>query len=220
MLLVDSDIHSLQTTAGMLANRDRLRIIDSARSGYEAVAKATISHPRLVLMEMAMESPQAGLLALREMRGALADCRVIFYTAVKDPEIVCKAYALGAANYLFKPASQAVLVRAVTAAGSGRQAISGDTGGILLQDYQRLAHLHEQLSWLIKIAMTLTGTELTILHLLCSGMQPVEIERVRFIEHTTMKTHLSHIMKKFDMDNIAQVVTTLKALQFFRFLDE
>lgn len=220
MLLVDSDIHSLQATAGMLANRDRLRIIDSARSGYEAVAKATICQPRLVLMEMAMESPQAGLLALREMRGALADCRIVFYTAVQDPEIVCKAYALGAANYLFKPAGQAALVRAVTAAGSGRQAISGDTGGILLQDYQRLAHLHEQLSWLIKIAMTLTGTELTILHLLCSGMQPVEIERVRFIEHSTMKTHLSHIMKKFDMDNIAQVVTTLKALQFFRFLDE
>ena len=68
--------------------------------------------------------------------------------------------------------------------------------------------------------MTLTNSELNILRLLAGGMQPGEIERVRFIEHSTMKTHLSHIIRKFDMDSLSQVVETLQAFQFFQFLDE
>lgn len=193
---------------------------DTARSGYEAVAKAYIGHPHVVLMEMDMESPQAGLLALREMNSNLDKCRVVFYTTVQDDELICRAFAEGAVNYLFKPASANALIKAVMTAGNGVYAVSGDCGGVLLREYRRLYRLQENLSGMFKIAMTLTSSELTILRLLTSGMQPGEIERVRFIEHSTMKTHLSHIMKKFDMDSISQVVEALRAINFFHFLDD
>lgn len=220
VLVVDSDVRCLQNTVNLLTAKDRLHVTDTARSGYEAVAKAYICHPQVVLMEMDMESPQAGLLALREMHSDLKDCRVVFYTSVQEEEIVCRAFAEGAVNYLFKPASGAALIRAVAAAGSGVYAVSGDCGGILLQEYRRLHRLQDNLSGMFKIAMTLTSSELTILRLLTGGMQPGEIERVRFIEHSTMKTHLSHIMKKFDMDSISQVVEALQSVSFFHFLDD
>lgn len=218
VLVVDSDAHSLQATLGMLGAR--FHIADTARSGYEAVAKAYICHPQVVLTEVEMESPRAGLLALREITGSLRNCRVILYTSVREEETICRAFADGASDYLFKPAAAAALVRAVVSAGTGACAVSADGGEVLLRDYRRLRHLHENLSGLLRIAMTLTNSELNILRLLAGGMQPGEIERVRFIEHSTMKTHLSHIIRKFDMDSLSQVVETLQAFQFFQFLDE
>ena len=218
--MVDGDARCLQSTLGLLGNRDRVHVADTARSGYEAVAKAYICHPRVILMEVEMETPRAGLLALKEITSALKHCRVIVYSAVRDEETVCRAFADGAVNYLFKPASAASLNRAVMSAGTGAYAVSGDGGEVLLRDYRRLHRLQESLSGLLKIAMTLTSSELTILRLLTGGMQPGEIERVRFIEHSTMKTHLSHIIKKFDMDSISQVVETLQTIHFFQFLDD
>lgn len=80
VLVVDSDAHSLQATLGMLGAR--FHIADTARSGYEAVAKAYICHPQVVLTEVEMESPRAGLLALREITGSLRNCRVILYLSL------------------------------------------------------------------------------------------------------------------------------------------
>ncbi len=220
VLVVDADAHSLQTTLSLLVGKDQLHISDTARSGYEAVAKSYACRPQVVLMEIEMETPRAGLMALREITGAMNHCRVVVYTAVQTPDVICAAFADGAVNYLTKPASTAALVRAVVQAGTGVYAIASDGGETLLKEYRRLYRLQDNLSGLLKVAMSLTASELSILRLLVNGMQPGEIERIRFIEHSTMKSHLSHIIKKFDVDGISQVVETLRAFRFFEFLDD
>lgn len=219
-LVVDADPQELQATLALLAVKEKIRIADTARSGYEAVAKAYTCHPQVVLTEMTMETKAAGLLALKEINSTLKNCRVIFYSFVRAPELICQAYAAGAVNYLFKPSAPSALQRAVIAAGMGKPIISGDTGGILLEDYQRLKRRQENLGSLIRISMELTASERAILRLLAEGMQPSEIESVRFIEHSTMKTHISHILKKFDVGGLAQVVELLTTSDFFSLIGE
>lgn len=220
VLVVDADAKSLQDTTLRLAAKDRLQIVETARSGYEAVARAYSCHPQVVVMEMAMETPKAGLLALKEINASLKNCRVLFYTDVQDPQTILQSYASGAVNYLFKPATASSLVKAVMAAGMHKTFISADSGEILLRDYRQLRRQQESLASLTRVALTLTSTELAILRLLANGMQPGEIESIRFIEHSTMKTHLSHIIRKFDMDSLAQVVETMRSCDFFGFIGE
>lgn len=220
ILVADRDEQCIKSTRHALATKDYLRVVGEAHSSYEAVGKAYSCKPQVVLMDLSLEMPQAGLLALREIRNALADCCVIFYSSVSDKEMICRAYAEGAVNYMIKPAADAALVRAVVSAGRGASVISGDSAEILLEDYRRAKLLESNLGSLLKVAVTLTRSEMSILRLLTDGMQPGEIERVRFIEHSTMKTHLSHLVKKFGMDSISQVVEMLQSCGFFHFLDE
>lgn len=220
VLIVDGDSKCLQETVGMLSARERLQIVETARSGYEAVARAYSCCPQVVVMEMSMETPRAGLLALKEICASVKNCRVVFYSAVQDPSVILQAYAAGADNYLFKPSTAPALTRAIVAAGMNRTFISADSSETLLQDYRQLRRQQESLSSITRIVLKLTSTELSILRLLTNGMQPAEIESIRFIEHSTMKTHLSHIIRKFDMDSLAQVVEALQACDFFGFIDE
>ena len=220
VLVVDSDAHSLQSTLTLLAGKDKLRVVDTAQSGYEAIAKAYACHPGVILLEIDMETSHAGLLALREIRSYLKQCRAVVYSSIRAPEVVCSAFAAGAVNYLFKPATSPVLSRAIIRASSGVGAISADSSEILLNDYRRLYHLQSQMSELLKIAMSLTVSEVDILRLLVNGMQPSEIERIRFIEHSTMKSHVAHIIRKFGLESISQVVEFLRITHFFELLDD
>lgn len=220
VLTADADENILRQLETALAQRSGIRVAATAKSSYEAVGKAYIIHPQIILMETVLETPQAGLLALREITHSLPECRVIFYSSIQSAEIVCRAYAGGAVNYLFKPASDSSIVHAVQAAGAGRGYINSDSATLLLADYQRVKRLEQSLGMLLRSAMLLTATERALLKLLVEGMKPREIEKIRFIEHSTMKTHLSHITRKFGMDTINEVVRELKSVGFFEFIGE
>lgn len=220
VLVADADQRYSRAIAKALSVKPNIEIIAQTKTSYETVGKAIALTPDVIIMDIQMETTQAGILALSQICKSLPEAQVIVYSEVKNEKTICRVFEEGAVNYLFKPANATAIAYAVNAAGRKMSSIHQNSAAVLLRDYQRAIRLEKQLSSIVQIAMHLTETELSILKLMNGGMKAAEIEKIRFIEHSTMKTHISHIIKKFGMETISQVLNILKECDFFNFLDE
>lgn len=219
VLIVDADVRAQQATRSLLQSQSQIGTCTLAGSGYEAIARCLKQPVDVVLMEVDIETPMAGLFILREIAGAQDHASVIMYTNHREPDIIYKAFSYGADNYLFKDVSPARLVKTIVGAHAGRHAISPEVTPLMLKEFRRLRTLTDNMSYLMKVMLSLTPTELDILRLLYGGAQAREVSRVRFIELTTTKTHISHILRKFSLNNMSQVIELMRESGFFSMLE-
>ena len=65
----------------------------------------------------------------------------------------------------------------------------------------------------MRAAKELTPTELQILRLICADKSNVEIAQIMNIKLPTVKTHVSHILDKLDVNRRAEAKTAAKKLR-------
>ena len=73
-----------------------------ARDGFEAIEKATLLQPDLILMDIKLGDGMDGIQAAREIR-AQVDIPVIFVSAYVDRELLERARNTGPAGFINKP---------------------------------------------------------------------------------------------------------------------
>ena len=99
------------------ALRDFLRIrgfgVAIALSGEEALLAYMQEKPDVVLLDIRMPGMD-GLETLRELKVLDQGANVIMVTAIEDDEIVMRATAEGALDYIIKPVDRYYLVQALT----------------------------------------------------------------------------------------------------------
>lgn len=105
-------------------------------------------------------------------------------------------------------------------AAAGSSWVHPQAAAYLRGRYAQLENAQENLNYIIHVILLLTPTELEILKMLHAGMKQQEIAKVRFIEMTTMKTHISNILKKFDRRTMLEVLQTMDGVGFFEMLDQ
>ena len=77
-------------------------VVGFASSGKEAIVKARILHPDLVLMDIVMPGAKDGIVAATEINAEL-NIPVVFLTAYSDLELVERAKWSEAFGYILKP---------------------------------------------------------------------------------------------------------------------
>ena len=92
-----------------------LEVIGRARSGAQALALAEHQRPDLVLMDIGLEHPTAGIDAAHELRERF-DLPVVFLTANTDRATMELAKRTGPFGYLVKPFQEADLLATVEVA--------------------------------------------------------------------------------------------------------
>ncbi len=92
-----------------------LQVVGYARSCEEAVEVVLRERPDLVLMDINMDTPNAGILATSQIMPQFHTC-IVMLTAYSDEETVQEAMNAGAAGYLIKPIVGAGLTSTLEAA--------------------------------------------------------------------------------------------------------
>lgn len=77
-------------------------IVGEAADGAEALTKYKELHPDIVTMDIVMPN-KGGLDALRDIRAADPDARVVMISAIDQREPLMEALKLGAIDYVVKP---------------------------------------------------------------------------------------------------------------------
>src|ERR1700693_366660 len=96
----------------MLEMEADLEVVGEAQDGRQAVAMVKKLRPTVVLMDIAM--PQLnGLEATRQILKAVPDTKVLILSANSHAAFVKQASELGAAGFLLKQTSSAVLATAI-----------------------------------------------------------------------------------------------------------
>ena len=205
-----------------------LRIINScpemivsgtAMDGYEAIAMAINNRPDIILMDIEMESQLAGLKACNEILKQCPDIKIIILTVHNEDSIIFKAFQAGIVDYLMKNSPDETVIEAIRNAYSGQSSINSRVAEPIRREFKRIKDSEGSILRILDIIVSLTPTEIDIIKLLCSGATQRDITRMRCIELSTVKTHISHILRKFNKKTTAQVVdvvTTTGLLSFIR----
>jgi DNA-binding NarL/FixJ family response regulator len=192
--------------AALLDSQPGMTVAGQAGTGEEAVQLARRLRPDIVLMDIRMPALD-GIAATRRI---LADggagprpVRVIVLTTYDLDEYLYEALRAGACGFLLKHAPPEELLLGVRAAADGGALLSSQVTGRLLAEFAaRRPTARREPPELRR----LTPREREVLQLVIRGRSNTEIARALTVSHSTVKTHLAHVLDKLGLRDRVQAV--------------
>jgi DNA-binding NarL/FixJ family response regulator len=191
VLIVDDHPVVRAGLAALLAPEADLRVVAEAADGAEGVALHEIHAPDVTLMGLRMPRMD-GFAAIRAIRAARPDARVVALTSREGDVDIHRALDAGACGYLIKSTPGPDIVSAVRAAASGRRVIPPEVAGRLAEFTPRV---------------DLTEREVEVLRFAGKGLRNKDIARVIGRTEETIKAHLKHVMAKLGTSDRTEAVT-------------
>ena len=197
VLICDDHAVVRQGLATFLDLQDDIEIAGEAADGADAVAKAASLQPDVVLMDLVM--PQLdGVEAIRRIRAADPDAKIIVLTSYADDEKIFSAIRAGASGYLMKDVSPQDLAKAIRMARDGDPLLHPDVARRLMDHVS-----HPEPPGAAAVAR-LTAREVEVLRLIARGLANKEIARELVLSEKTVKTHVSNLLQKLDLGDRTQ----------------
>ncbi|WP_218612301.1 response regulator transcription factor [Pseudonocardia sp. KRD291] len=203
VLVVDDDPVVRFGLTMMLRGAPDLRVVAEAGDGAEAIELAERHAPDVVLMDIRMPGMD-GLTATETLRRRPKAPQIVVLTTFDADAHVLRALRAGAAGFLLKDTPPDELVLAVRYAAAGRPVLSPEVTRRLIarvagseQDTTREAARR-------RIGL-LADRERTVALELGAGRSNAEIAARHHLSVATVKTHVSAILTKLDLNNRVQV---------------
>lgn len=176
--------------------------IEAAKAELQGKARFDI-----VLLDLNMPGVR-GFDGLLELRGLYPKVPIVVVSALEDPRIIHEAMSCGAAGYIAKSVNRDEL------ASSLRVAMEGSV--TLPKGYSppEPAERSGGKSDLMQRLQTLTPKQLSVLKMLRQGLLNKQIAHELKIEETTVKAHVSEILRKLDVASRTQAVIEAQKIDF------
>jgi DNA-binding NarL/FixJ family response regulator len=117
--------HGLKT---LLGGRPEWQIVDEAADGVEAVDKANLLKPDVIVLDVSMPRMD-GLEACRRIRKSVPDIEILIVTQHDSPQMMREALGAGARGYVVKSNVARDLPAAVEAVSQHRQFTAENRSG-------------------------------------------------------------------------------------------
>ena len=155
-------------------------------------------HPDTELILLDLKLPDAeGFAGLMSLRTEYPDVTVLMVSAIEEPAVMKQALALGAAAYLPKSAPLEVLTEAVAAV------LAGDTW-LPAEFRQPVAQAQDLIDSDFASALEqLTPQQLRVLKMIADGLLNKQIAYEMNVQETTVKQHVSAILRKLNNRTLA-----------------
>jgi DNA-binding NarL/FixJ family response regulator len=189
--------------SALLETQPDVTVVASAADGEEAVRLSDEHKPDVVLMDVRMPVLN-GIEATRQICDGHADRpRVLILTTFDLDEYVYDALHAGASGFLLKDVPAESLFDAVRVIAAGEALLAPTITRRLIAEFARLRPLPQSLP---KGLDALTPRETEILGLVAEGLSNREIAARLVLSEETVKTHVSHVLRKLDLRDRAQAV--------------
>jgi DNA-binding NarL/FixJ family response regulator len=198
LLLVDDHPIVLDGIKTHLAEQPGLEVVGEATNGQEALRKAKLTLPDVVLMDITMPHMN-GLEATTQLRRQLPDTKILILTMHDSREYIAQIVRIGARGYLLKDCSPAELVSAIKAVHAGEVYFSPSISKLLVHEMVEGRHDGRELP----AQQSLTDREREVLSLIAEGLLNKQIADRLGIGVRTIETHRERIMRKLDIHTVA-----------------
>ncbi len=175
-------------------NRD-FQLVAEAADGREAVQKAALYKPDVILMDLMMPEVD-GVAATREIHQKYPEVKIIALTSFSEQNMVQGALQAGAIGYLQKNVSASELANAIRSACAGRMTLSPEATQVLARSAAQPQIPGNQL----------TARERDVLTCVVDGLNNQEIAEKLVISLGTVKFHISNIFQKLGVDSRVEAV--------------
>jgi len=173
-----------------------MEVVAEAENGQQAVDKALETRPDIILMDMVMPV-MTGAEATAEIIKQWPDAKIMVVTSFLDDDKVYPALEAGAISYILKTTNAKSIAEAIRKTCNGTSVLEPEVTTKMMQRMRQPEHaLHEDL----------TERESEVLLLMARGMTNQEIADELFIALKTVKTHVSNILSKLEVQDRTQAV--------------
>lgn len=210
--------------AMVLESQDDITVAWQADNGTVAINQAANDPVDVVLMDIQMPDTD-GITATREILKIHPDTRIIVLTTFENDDYIVGAIGAGASGYLLKDSEPEDLLQAVRTVDESTAIISpkatarllrsmrsGNTGGAASVGNAASVGVDKQHRSSDNSASDnattepLTPRETEILQLMARGLSNQEISQELFVSMPTVKTHITHILRKTNSRDRVQAV--------------
>jgi NarL family two-component system response regulator LiaR len=180
-----------------LSAQPDIEVIGEADNGRTGVELALELRPDIILMDLVMKEMD-GIEATRQIIEMWPEAKIIIVTSFLDDEKVYPALEAGATSYMLKTSKASEIANAVRVTYSGQPVLEPEVTGKMMMKMRQKNHQfpHEEL----------TDRELEVLKLLAEGKTNQDIADELFIALKTVKTHVSNILSKLQVQDRTQAV--------------
>jgi len=201
VLVVDDDALVRAGLTMMLDGAPGIAVVGEAADGDEVPAAADAHSPDVVLMDLRMPRVD-GITATRRLRARPRPPQVIVLTTFDADEDILHALRAGASGFLLKDTPPARIAEAVHQVAAGEPILSP---GITRRLMDRVAVQAGAYSRARATLAALSPREHDVVVAIARGHNNTEIAAALTMTLATVKTHVSHILTKLDLDNRTQI---------------
>lgn len=209
VLVIDDHPLFCEALAMTLENILELKAIETANSlaaGLEVLGNGFKADAIVLDLNLPDVSGVDGLLQLRVRQPKIP---IVVVSALGDSRVITAVIAAGAAGFIRKDAPRDVLASAF------QKIWAGET--YLPEDYTRAPDLNgevEKMERIVERLSSLTPQQVTILKLVCEGKLNKQIAYDLTIAETTVKAHITAILRKLGVHSRTQAALLAKEAEF------
>ncbi|GKS09621.1 response regulator [Paenibacillus chitinolyticus] len=179
---------------------EELSVVEEASNGEEALRKLGALDaeriPDVILMDLTMPVMN-GIEATREITQRFPSIKIIMLTSFLEEDKVVQAVEAGAISYVLKTISSEQLAHAVKGAAAGMPVLNPEVSLALTRGLRQRSSQTEDEG--------LTAREREVLSLISDGKSNKEIAEALHISIKTVKTHVSNLLMKCELDDRTQL---------------
>jgi NarL family two-component system response regulator LiaR len=190
--------------ASLINIKSGLELVGEATDGVEAVEMAGSLQPDVILLDLMMPRKD-GLEAIKEIKQANPEARILVVTSFAEDDKVFPAIKAGALGYLLKDSPPEMLLQAIFDVHRGESSLHPTIARKLIRE------LNQPPADLPPTEEPLTRRELEVLRLVARGLSNQEISTELVVSEGTVRIHVSNILNKLHLANRTQAA--LYALQ-------
>jgi DNA-binding NarL/FixJ family response regulator len=197
-----------------------IEVVGRAFNGSELIKLISEKEVNIILLDIEMENSIDGIEVCKEILKGRPNIKIIILSCHDEEDIILSAFEAGAVDYVLKTSSSSHILESIYSANNNSSSINSYVAGIIRNRLKEFGILKENLFEVMNVLSVLTGSELGVLKLLLKGKKQKEIAKIRNVELVTIKSHVSSILRKFDLNRMHDVVNIIENARLQAFVEK
>ncbi|MGK9045312.1 response regulator [Mammaliicoccus vitulinus] len=178
-----------------LSTQEDISVIGEAASGREGIEKAEELEPDVILMDLVMDDMN-GIEATQHIKKNQPSVKIVMLTSFIEDNEVYQALDAGVDSYILKTTSADDIANAIRKTYNKESVFEPEV----------LVKMRNRMNQKAELFEMLTEREMEILLLIAKGYSNQEIASASHITIKTVKTHVSNILSKLEVQDRTQAV--------------
>jgi len=205
VLLADDHARTRSMVRAALERAGDFEVCAEAADAESAILAADEDHPDVCLLDINM--PGSGIAAASKITAANSSTVVVMLTVSRQDEDLFDALRAGASGYLLKGLDEDAIGDALHRVLNGEATLPGTLVARLVEEFR---DREERRVALPEGPARLTGREWDVLELMRKGATTAEISRRLFVSPTTVRSHVSSILRKLGVPSREAAIKLLE----------
>lgn len=203
VLLADDHVLFMEGLRDLI-NRRGFEVVGTAKDGMEALIKARLLRPDMILMDLQMPRCN-GLTATKLIKEEMPEIKIVILTMSDREQDLLEAIRSGATGYLLKGLQTEEFVEQLTSLALGGETISPEAAARVLEEAYQNGD-RQLAAPVTNPEKILSPRQIEILQLVVKGNTYKEVAAKLFVSERTIKYQMAAIIKQLNLKNRAQAI--------------